>query len=63
MARGLTEAQDTERELFRESGRARFSPAARYYPTYRPPLLDDGTLDVRAWCADLDTWCNQGTGR
>jgi hypothetical protein len=40
--------------------RHRFSPAARYYPTYRAPLLDDGALDVRAWCADLDTWFNQG---
>lgn len=40
--------------------RIRMSPAGRYYPAYQPPRLDDGTLDVRAYLADLDAHVNAG---
>lgn len=51
-----------QRAMVREDGTLRQSPAARYYPTYQPPVLEDGTLDVRAWCRDLDAWFNAGLG-
>lgn len=60
MTRRLTVGQRAERAMFQEDQVLRLSPAARYYPVYRPPTLEDGTLDVRAWCRDLDAWFNAG---
>lgn len=55
----VPDAQTEERDGLL-ARRLRVSPGSRYYPTYVAPVLDDGTIDVRAWCADLDDWFNQG---
>lgn len=47
-----------QRHIVQADRRLAQSPAARYYPAYRPPTLPDGSLDVRAWCADLDAAFN-----
>ena len=55
----LTGDEQADREALL-AGRRRVGPAGRYYPVYVPPVLPDGTLDVAAWCADLDAWFNAG---
>lgn len=55
-----TPEMQAERDAMQADFTRRMSPAARYYPVYRPPLLEDGSLDVRAWCRDLDAWFNAG---
>lgn len=53
-----TPAQRIERTRRQVDGRLRLSPASRYTPAYRFPTMADGSLDVRAWCADLDAAFN-----
>lgn len=36
---------------------------AFFWPTGFLPRLADGTIDVRAWCRDLDEFFNQGLER
>lgn len=58
----VTPEMQAERDINHTNRVRRLSPAARYWPakaTIYPPTLPDGSLDVRAWLAQLDKACNE----
>ena len=56
-----TPEMQAERDRSQADPMFRVNAGAKYYPakvTVYPPVLPDGSLDVRAWLRQLDDACN-----